>query len=204
MYGIGNNYFHELGIKEEVIKKFKKLEEFGKYLFDPNDIYTRYHGFTIKTFDHKIYSIGNNVCQDCGIGSDKSRINRLTQIDMTNINTSINNYVSIISNGSNHILYCINDVVYGNGYNHDDQLVPAIDCNYNDDLRQIKIPIKIDTNLIKDRIIQIECGSAHSLFLTNRGEIFACGSNQDFECGIDNGPVIKTITKLNVKPKLKK
>ena len=74
-------------------------------------------------------------------------------------------------------------MVYGNGNNTFGQMVPAMDYDYDD----VAIPIKIDTNLIKDKIIQIECGSAHSLFLTDRGEIFAFGYNDQFQCGIDNG-----------------
>ena len=59
------------------------------------------------------------------------------------------------------------------------------------------MPIKIDTNLIKDKIIQIECGWGHTLFLTDRGEIFACGDNRKFQCGIDNGKEsLEKITKI--------
>ena len=77
-------------MKEKRICKLKKLEEFGKYSFDPNDIYIRYYGFTIKTYDHKIYSIGFNDCQQCGIGLAQDKIDTFTQINMTNINTNIN------------------------------------------------------------------------------------------------------------------
>ena len=62
VYGIGVNKFHQLGMKKTIhIRKFKKLKEFEKYLLDPNDIYTRSCGVTIKTFNHKIYSIGKNM-----------------------------------------------------------------------------------------------------------------------------------------------
>ena len=99
--------------------------------------------------------------------------------------------------GFRKIPNCINDVVYGNGWNGYGQLVPAIDNDYIDDPNKINIPVKIDANLIKDKIIQIECGIGHSVFLTDRGKMFACGLNGRFECGIDNGKEsIDIVTKI--------
>ena len=195
-------------MKEMGIEKFKKLEEFAKYSFDPNDIYTRYYGFTIKTFDHKIYSIGNNICQDCGINSIKTDIDTFTQIDMTNITTknedaankNNNNHVSCISNAANHMLYIINDVCYGNGQNAYGQLAP-ITTDW--DGFDVRIPVKVDTSSIKDKIIQIQCGSGHCLFLTHCGDMFACGNNDQYQCGIDNARVITTITKIECEAKIK-
>ena len=158
-------------------KKFQKLEEWGEYLFDPKDIYLRYYGFTIKTFDHKIYSIGNNVCGDAGVGSTDSKISTFTEIDMKNIesNDNCNNYVSCISNtGGNHILYCINDIVYANGSSSS---INNLISKSNES--SILSPSRLDTSIIKDKIIQIECGTSHNLFLTINGGMYAVGIDND-------------------------
>ena len=57
-------------------------------------------------------------------------------------------------------------------------------------LQQIDISSIINTKL-NEKIINIQCGANHTIFLTNTGKIYGCGANKNGECGA--GDNIETI-----------
>ena len=202
VFGIGSNSFGELGetYKSDKGIGMQKLLAFSKFEFKPQDIFYGYLRFTIKTTDNKIYSMGNNTCGDCGVDSKASQIPRFTEIDMTNIKPNNNelNDISAITNSGNTMLFCINDIVYGNGSNHCGQFGIFQSPNQ-------RIPYDIQFPFKQGRIIQIECGYSHTLFLNDKGQIFSCGKNEAYQCGLGhNQEEMKIITRVECHGFIKK
>ena len=82
--------------------------------------------------------------------------------------------ISLISQGmaNSHVfIYTMDGKLYGYGQNDYKQLGRTTPKqNENKD-------ILIDTDIFKSNIVQIQCGSSHSVFLTEKGNVFGCGSN---------------------------
>ena len=165
------------------------MTEYSKYEFNFYDIYYGFYRFTIKTHDNKIYSIGNNASGDCGVGTT-STISSLTEIDTKNIklNENGNNFISCISKGGNTMFMCINDNIYGNGTNNRSQI------GSNSFEPEISSPIEIKFPFDDTKIIQIECGYSHCLFLDDKGKLFARGGNAYCQCGMDSDGLDVAVT----------
>ena len=197
VYGIGQNEYNELGAIGR-LSEFQQLDAFSSLTFDPNNVYFRCYGFVIKTRDNKLFSIGKNSCGDCGVGSNTSKIGSFLPINLRNVTMNEENksFINCISNGANHLLLCINNSIYGNGLNEHAQL-----GNQETTAFGMRIPIKIQTNHFlsnNDKIIEIQCGYFHSLFLNDKGQLFACGKNEMCQCGPlivnnDNDTIMKII-----------
>eukprot|EP01084_Bolivina_argentea_P214156 363618_1 len=196
VYGVGRNAYSELGNNDTAITKFQQISTFSDHIFDPNDLYTGYHRFTIKTNENRIFSLGNNYNGDCG--HDKfQKVPSLMEINMENI--QVNNTSSpsscIVGNGSNTMVFCMNDIMYGTGIASSGQFGPSFsDYRY-------KKPLKINLKLPADfrTIIQIECSATHVLCLNDKGNMFAWGSNQYNQCGImstDSGGINRKVPKI--------
>ena len=49
-------------------------------------------------------------------------------------------------------------------------------------------------------VVAAACGRNHTLFLTDRGTVFACGDNKSGQCGVGNAtPVIHTPCRISFK-----
>jgi alpha-tubulin suppressor-like RCC1 family protein len=73
----------------------------------------------------------------------------------------------------------------GAGFNWDGQLgVPRKEVS-----KPVQVPIPED-----ERIIKMECGYRHSVFLTSSGKVYACGYNHDGECNTKKDNLIQTPT----------
>eukprot|EP01084_Bolivina_argentea_P108430 193792_1 len=184
VHGIGANEYNELG-EEDTVESFKQLSAFSTLTFNPNCIYFGCYRFVIKTTDNKLYSIGKNSCGDCGIGKNTSRISTFTRINMLNAyieNTETTHYIDCVSNGANHMFFVMNNILYATGSNEEGQLGNSETTSFG-----YRIPIKIENNFTNkdDKIIQVECGYFHTLFLTDKGKLFACGKNSKGQCGMN-------------------
>ena len=131
-------------------------------------IYVNRNSYFYVTNDNKLYVNGHNDCQQLGIKSDIDPIFELIKHDISNINIvshGISNYYCYTYT-TDHKLYC-----YGNDL--------PIKINSSND--QFTSYINTKSLLInyefKSTLIQIECGSAHSLFLTLNGYVYGVGSN---------------------------
>lgn len=189
VYGIGANNYNEFGIKanEKKITSFQELEAFGKLSIQPQDIFAGYSRFTVKTHQDRIYSIGNNYNGACGCGKEV-QIEEFKEIAMDNILRNdpkddplkSNNFVSCVSQGTNHMLFVLNDIIYSTGANEYGQ------CG-DGNTKNIHTPVIISKlfNTPKNKIIQIECGYNHSILLSNSGKLYGIGRNQEYQCGIE-------------------
>ena len=167
-------------------------------LYVPRDIVRLVDTFYDKIMIFNVYNNTRNIINNCraiGINSESyffiNKNNRLfvtgyNEYGELGINESItnidiiykhpyfneNNNVNIISNGigSCHSFIYSNNILYGFGWNLYDQL--GIETND----YSIISPLIIEYNF-NDKLIQICCGNYHSLFLTNNGNIFGCGTN---------------------------
>ena len=183
LFGIGANNYDELGIEGKVLK-FQELKAFSKVSIQPQDIFCGYSRFTVKTHEDRIYSIGNNYNGGCGCGEaddDELMLKELREIRMDLIKREENrHFVQCCSSGSTHVLFVLNDRIYATGTKSHGQ------CgNYT--TNTLYIPTLIDDKVYmgKDSIVQIECGYDHTILLNANGRMFACGSNDIYQCGID-------------------
>ena len=81
-----------------------------------------------------------------------------------------------VAAGRDHSLALINGIIYGFGANNEDQLaeigsvlIPT----------EIKIPIEST-----EKFIKIGCGSSFSVALTDNGNLYGWGSNEDGQLGL--------------------
>lgn len=99
-----------------------------------------------------------------------------------------------IASGPHHTLFVDRNMkVWCFGYNEHGQ------CG-----REIQTPLmtpKPIENLMGLNIAQVSCGRRHSLFLTDRNEVYACGSNEQGQLGIGvEFTQISTPVKIDVPP----
>ena len=180
------------------------MEAFGKLSIQPQDIFTGYSRFTVKTHEDRIYSIGNNYNGGCGCGEDQ-QIEKYTEILMDNILRNKvtsdlkkpNNFVSCVSSGTNHMLFVLNDILYATGQNEYGQ------CGNGKAEGVIKTPELITRKFNGDenKIVKIECGYNHSILLSKIGKIYALGSNEEHQCGIEWVDLISPDVSPAVSPK---
>ena len=119
----------------------------------------------------EVYACGNNGLGQLGNGTNtNSNIPVKVKLNST---TNLSG-ITAVSQGNVHSLFLTNTgEVYACGYNELGQLGNGTntDSNY-----PVKVKLNSTTNL--SGITAISCGGYHSLFLTNTGEVYACGNNE--------------------------
>ena len=93
------------------------------------------------------------------------------------------NFVECVSSGTNHMLFVLNNVLYATGQNGYGQCGDGTT-----DILYAPKPIKSDIlfNSDHNKIISIQCGYNHTIFLNENGKIYGCGRNEDFQCGMES------------------
>jgi alpha-tubulin suppressor-like RCC1 family protein len=124
------------------------------------------------TDNGKVYTCGNNWGGQLGQGDTT---NRSTPIQIiTNIGTLT---ISSISSFNHHVLFRTNtNTIYGCGHNGNGRLASTSTSD-------ILIPTQITTNIASLKIVNVKAGNLHSLFLTDNGDVYACGMNDGGELG---------------------
>eukprot|EP01084_Bolivina_argentea_P058607 107018_1 len=119
----------------------------------------------------KVYGIGDSLFGANGATNRLQKWNHIKQ--MINITT--------IATGEEHSL-CLNSEgkVLSLGYNDDGQLGLGT-SDYEDHIEPELIPLFIQLHNIC--VIDIWCGSNHSVVLSNDGKVYTFGSNRYGECG---------------------
>jgi len=129
------------------------------------------------TDDNKIYTAGINLYGQLGIGNTINS-NILNNLNELSIAIFPSTYPIDIACGDEHFIVLMNNnKVYGCGRNNYGQLGQQ-------DLTSIyKTLTLINTSF---KIINIACGSYHSVFLTDNYQILSCGRNSEGQLGNQN------------------
>ena len=124
------------------------------------------------TDNGKVYACGLNNVGQLGQGDTTNR--SIPTLITTNIGSLT---ISDISSFGYHILFLTNtNTVYGCGTNGNGRLASTSTSDF-------LIPTLI-TNVIGSlNIVKVKAGNLHSLFLTNNGDVYACGMNDGGELG---------------------
>ena len=143
------------------------------------------------TNDGSVYSVGKNNYGQMGIG-DYSDYNTPQLIEYFEANGdetkggrgegSAKITIDKVIMGAYHVIFISNDgKIYGVGYNENKEYVfgPNSESKYNTPQEIIHFNNSDGINNIK----QIACGSFHTIFLTNDGSVYNCGSNSFGELG---------------------
>merc|ERR1712228_46285 len=190
VFGIGKNQYGEFALKHKrkITKKWTELKDFALHIQSLKDVYCGQGRFLIMNEHHRIYCCGKNDRQELGLSLDNkptiNKFKRLKQLETSTYDPA-DDYISLISNGkhSKHsFLKTKSCSYYGIGVNHYAQLGNGMKTY---DL--LKTPTQLHE--VEDvfngiHIKQIECGMLHSLFLTNNGNVYSCGSNGLGQLGI--------------------
>jgi alpha-tubulin suppressor-like RCC1 family protein len=128
------------------------------------------------TNDGKVYSCGDNIYGQLGLGNITQQI---TPQPITGLNSFI---ISRIACGYAHTLFLTNDgKVYFCGWNYFGQLGLGNSGTGTDQTT----PQLIST-LNSLTISVIRCGHYHTLIITNEGEVYSCGFNSDGQLALGN------------------
>ena len=150
-----------------------------------------------------IYCKGHNHVGQLGMSESHDNYNKW-QINNFFINEN-KSKIKFISNGFNNchtFFYTINNKLFACGHNSQGQL--GIKPNNNENFTPKMCQFKMN---YKEKLIDIQCGIYHSLFLTHFGCVYSCGSNKYNQLGykthwhenysVDYSNTIKKINKLN-------
>jgi alpha-tubulin suppressor-like RCC1 family protein len=137
------------------------------------------------TNDGKVFSCGLNNYGQLGLGNTTSQ-NTPQQILALNSLT-----ISAIACGGRHTMFLTNDgKVYCCGANFNGELGLGNTTSHN-------TPQQISA-LNSFAISAIACGYSHTLFLTNDGKVYTCGSNTSGQLGLSLATTTPTIISTNI------
>ena len=145
------------------------------------------------TIDDLVFGFGSNDCGVCGLGHEMV-VNEPQVVDEL-----CHKGVKQFYNGYQFALALTNDNnIYGWGNNEHGQLGKGYT-----NLNKIFKPNLI--NGLNEEIIEMSCGSAHSLVLTSDGVVYGWGGNTYGQIGGGRGmdDKVSVITQLNGLPKVK-
>ncbi|XP_034282767.1 RCC1 and BTB domain-containing protein 2 isoform X5 [Pantherophis guttatus] len=128
------------------------------------------------TENDEVFALGTNCSGSLGIGDVQS------SIEPRRINILCGKKLASLSYGSGpHVVLATTEgEVYAWGHNAYSQLG-------NGTTSHSYIPCQISTNLVNKKVIEVACGSHHSMVLTADGEVYVWGYNGNGQLGLGNG-----------------
>lgn len=176
--GVGRNFHGQFGVGDtNDLNQFLHLYQFSQ--LDASQIYFGLNTIVVKDVANQFWKSGKTEY------SNLFQKFRFPDITMTpNINV-------IFSQGcsSDHALFCFSDCnstqIYGFGRNQFSQMGIKTRNKWVSKQNKPHFLSDISKYFSTFQIIQIECGSAHSLFLEKKGMIHCLGNNDQFQCGIN-------------------
>ena len=187
IYSFGHNQFYQCGIKENKKKQTKIINNPTNISILNNNIKGisascgNEHTLILST-ENDVYAFGNN--EDGALGIEN---NKIKKYEFTKINFN-NNKIKSISAGTIHNLaLTINGKIFSWGSSLGGQL--GLSENYLLSQPQFKQKNFLSTPTIikfpENQIIikKISCGEAHSIALTNNGEVFTWGFGSNGQLG---------------------
>ena len=174
----------------EYLTEFIKLTNLSEMVTDAGDLHVFYDTLVVHNHhQQQIYASGDNELGQCGVGDEENIcIYEFTPIAFPSSTSTISFTNVIISEGA-YACYVIMRLAdgsfYGWGDNEQKQLgIGEHEEEYYHSPHYLKEMSEIIFRGLK--IIQIQCGTHHTVFLSDNGQVFACGGNEDFECGFDS------------------
>ena len=132
--------------------------------------------------DGTLWSTGLNSHGQLGLGDSTNR----------NVFTQVTTDVEQVACGDYHAMILKTDgTIWTCGYNNLGQLGAG-----NSDSSMAKSFVKRSFNTTS--IKKIDCGAAHSFVLTNDGELWVCGYNENGQLGLDHNTSMPSFTKATV------
>eukprot|EP00825_Cyclidium_porcatum_P032949 TRINITY_DN35073_c0_g1_i1.p1 TRINITY_DN35073_c0_g1~~TRINITY_DN35073_c0_g1_i1.p1 ORF type:complete len:348 (+),score=70.74 TRINITY_DN35073_c0_g1_i1:36-1079(+) len=184
LYGFGGNSAGQLG--KESNDSNNKLAPFNmNYLFENGSEFQQVvcgNNHTLVLTNKGVYSFGSNQFGQLGNNSKEENSNA-----PVNITKYFNNEnIVSINCGKCHSIVETQDNIYAFGDNSDGQLGMSLNKNEN-------LPIKITSQLNKEKIKQIICLSQFNFIETGKG-LYAFGNNQYGQLGIKETNSVKQPT----------
>eukprot|EP01084_Bolivina_argentea_P038022 70304_1 len=177
----GKNDVGQCGIDSDKhnIDKLWDITYFQKHNIKIKDIFCNISGSTIfwLTDNNLIYGMGANEYYQLGLGENSNKYKPVpVSIPATVFNTN-NKNINIISIqcsgeysialGDNGNVYSTGDIKHSNYYNEDNKTWKIME-------------IFTDNNT---KIVKIQSGHQHSLFLSDTGSLYSCGKNNYYQLG---------------------
>lgn len=205
IYGIGSNNHGILGI-DELIDEYTELSTISSLISHPDEsIYCNGTMVIIKSIFNEIFVSGRNNTLHLNKTATLSTSTNIIQRDksqsgLRKIDLFDNNYgefIKLISTGNSNDKHCF---IYSNKHNlyafgtnqhgrlgiTNTHIHDYIHNNNNSLTSDMYFQTKLDNTFLinnGDTIIDIQCGSRHSLFLTALGYVYCCGSNDAGQIG---------------------
>ncbi|MBI2784886.1 MAG: hypothetical protein HYX60_00680, partial [Legionella longbeachae] len=174
VWGSGRNQCGQLGQKNE-----KKNSSFIKLKIPNNEKISRIYCGEFKTFlipekKNYLYVCGSNMHCSLGMPNTKPFHYAVEETDLstlTKVSLPDSEEIMFVASGWHHtLILTLNGNVYVSGNNDRGQIGLGLNNLYCSVFTKIAIPDN-------KKIISMSTGRAHSIFLTETGEVFGCGSS---------------------------
>ncbi|XP_008552683.1 probable E3 ubiquitin-protein ligase HERC4 isoform X2 [Microplitis demolitor] len=177
MFCWGSTVHGELGlggIEEEIINVPREVTDFKKAT-EVKDIACGNNYTIVITHDGKIYSCGNNDSGQLGHDKPRKKLQLVSDLDVFVFKKAVC--------GASHTL-AINEwgQLFSWGCNSDGQLGLSSYVPIQETPRMVK-------SLATSTVIQVSCGYKHAIALTNNGQLYSWGLNDEGQLGL--GPEVK-------------
>ena len=178
IYGWGDNESGQLGLGDTTNRNFPhKLP-----IKNVKSVSCGWRHTIILTHNGKVFACGQNCHGQLGLG------NYTNQYFLQKISICGVSNILLISCGYYHTIALTSDGIYSWGDNNHGQLGLDVQSTWMES-HKICMPRKINLlcSSIIPQIIAIAGGVRHTMMLTDRGELFVCGSNDLGQLGIGKG-----------------
>jgi len=180
---IGGNIFGEFGLNHENAnnEQYMPLIKFSSLCYNHHEIYCGFFTFTIRTEDNHWFAAGNNCDGQLGVDLRDYSVNQFQQIPFEQGN------IRIFSHGLfswHRIFVTERGEFYGFGRNKNATLGSTQCAHKNYKPVPLLHLTYLFSNKLNYKVVSIQCGAAHTLFLCSNGKLFSCGENQHGQCGI--------------------
>jgi autotransporter-associated beta strand protein len=203
LYGYGYNEYGQLGngnttnMTTEAACLFSTSAVFSP-TFYPVQVANGYIHTVVLMSDNTIWSCGQNIHGQLGIGTTTTTVNKLTKMinpsGNTTMFTSSQYPVQIACGEVTTIILMSDNTLWGTGYNGNGQL-GLNDTTSRNTLTQIPIPVSIYTGMYP---VQVACGQYHTIVLMSNRTIWGTGYNANGQLGINTTSYKSVLTQMKI------
>ena len=165
IFGVGGDILFQ-----STLKKFTGLKELEKLQCDIKNIFRNNWALMMITANNELYAMGDNSGYRLGTKENES------QLQLTKIKDNIKLASTGCENDNHAFIYTVDHKLYGSGWNYDGYLGNG-EATHN--WTESYVLQQINTDFLQKNqecITKISCGQSWSLFLTNYGCVYSCGT----------------------------